>query len=277
MGVRFGMGTRRAALDGLARILDAGALEDLFVGSDDDAAFLYDLLVEAARGRSSTCYWEICRTARRRGVTPEFVIDRAAVLLGSIEERRRIDAYRILCVAPLSPPETIRHAWLEFAKRGHPDVGGDLVAFRRVKDAYEMLRDPERRSEYERYWVRALGPFERVAPPEPVVRALPASEAGSGEKRLAMLMRRLGDEPRPAPPPQAAEAAPAPAAPPTPREERPASGVAEVLSQARHLVRGIDAAELAAVRARVAEEIARLAALEAELAALAAIKRRLPA
>jgi hypothetical protein len=129
--MRFGMGTRRAALDGLTRILDAGALEDLFTGPDDDATFVYDLLVEVARGRSSACYWEICRTARRRGVTPEYVTDRAAVLLGSIEERRRIDAYRILGVEGLASPEAIRHRWLEFAKTGHPDVGGDPAGFRR--------------------------------------------------------------------------------------------------------------------------------------------------
>src|SRR5262245_47923580 len=69
---------RRAVLDGLGRILDASGLEELFSGPDDEAAFLYDLLHDAARGRSSAHYWEVCRTARRRGVTPEYVIDRAA-------------------------------------------------------------------------------------------------------------------------------------------------------------------------------------------------------
>jgi DnaJ-domain-containing protein 1 len=162
--MRFGMGTRRAALDGLLRILDAGALEDLFTGPDGDAVFMYDLLGEAARGRASACYWEICRTARRRGVSPEYVIDRAAVLLASIDERRRIDAYRILGVEGMASAEAIRHRWLEFAKGGHPDVGGDPARFRRVKEAYELLRDPQRRAEYERYWLRALGPFERVVP-----------------------------------------------------------------------------------------------------------------
>jgi hypothetical protein len=160
---------RRAALEGLARILDAGAPEDLFAGgADDEALFLYDLLVETTRARASTYYWEICRTARRFGVSPDFVVDRAVVLLAAMTERRRADLYRILGVPPLASGETIRQQWIEVAKRHHPDAGGDGAVFRHVKQAYEVLRDPERRADYERFWLRALGPFERVAPREDV-------------------------------------------------------------------------------------------------------------
>jgi len=260
MAMRFGMKTRRAALDGLERILDAGALEDLFTGSDDDAAFMYALLAEVARGRGSACYWEICRTARRRGVSPEYVVDRAAVLLASIDERRRIDAYRILGVAGLASPEAIRHRWLEFAKTGHPDVGGDPARFRGVKEAYELLRDPQRRGDYERYWLRALGPIERV-----VSRADDAEAAArrerAGERRLAMVGKRGAA----AEPPPAVEPA-APAEPPS---------VAHVLGRVRAIVRDIDAAELAAVRARLAAEIDRLEAFEHDLGRLLAVKRAL--
>ena len=157
---------RRAALDGLGKILDAGALEELFTGPEDEALFLYDLLQDATRGRAATYYWEICRTARRRGVSPEFVIDRAAVLLATMMERRRTDLYRILGVPPLSSNETIRRRWLEVAKLHHPDVGGDGTVFRQAKQAYDVLSDATRRGDYERFWLRALGPFERVAPAE---------------------------------------------------------------------------------------------------------------
>src|SRR5881296_3004879 len=136
---------RRAALDGLARILDAGAPEELFTGPEREAHSLYGLLVDTARARASAHYWEICRTARRRGVTPEYVVDRAAVLLATIEERRRTDLYRILGVPPLSSGETIREHWLELAKQHHPDVGGDGARFRQAQQAYEILRDPARR------------------------------------------------------------------------------------------------------------------------------------
>ena len=169
--MKLGLWNRRAAVEGLGRILDAGGLEELFGGPDADAEFLYELLVETCRGRNSSYFWEISRTARRRGVTPEYVIDRAAVLLASMEERRRTDLYRILGSPALASGEALRQRWLEFVKTGHPDMGGDPRHFREVKEAYEILRDPARRAEYERFWMRALGPFERVAPPEEEVAA----------------------------------------------------------------------------------------------------------
>src|SRR5437870_13016168 len=110
------MRNRRLALEGLAKMLDAGALEELFTGPDEEAAFVYDLLVDTARARGSVYYSEICRTARRRGVTPDYVIDRAVVLLGAMGERRRTDLYRILGVAPLSSDDVIRQHWLAVAR-----------------------------------------------------------------------------------------------------------------------------------------------------------------
>ena len=164
---------RRAVLDGLGRMLDAAGLEELFTGPDDDALFVFDLLTESARGRSSSYYWEICRTARRRGVTPEYVVDRAAVLLAAIDERRRTDLYRIIGVPPLSSAEVIRQRYLDVAKESHPDTGGDGIRFRQVKESYEILRDADRRAEYERFWLRAIGPIDRVLPAED--RMLPES------------------------------------------------------------------------------------------------------
>ena len=276
------MGTRRAALDGLARILDAGELEELFSGSDEDALFVYDLLVEVARGRSSACYWEICRTARRRGVSPEYVIDRAAVLLTSIEERRRIDAYRILGVEGMASAEVIRHRWLEFAKQGHPDVGGDPARFRRVKEAYELLRDPQRRGEYERYWLRALGPFERVVPRDGELEA-PAVHDGNGDRRLAMVGKRgplTEGVPTNGNAPVATALSPVPQEPvavePTVVDgaEAPPLRLAETLARVRGIVRSIDADELAATRERVAREIERVEALGAMFGELARLKAR---
>ncbi len=168
---------RRAALEGLGKILDAGALEELFVGPEEEALLLYDLLLDATRGRASAYYWEICRTARSRGVSPEFVIDRALVLHATMVERRRTDLYRILGVPPLSSSDTIRRRWLEIAKLHHPDVGGDGTVFRRAKQAYDVLSDAGRRGDYERFWLRALGPFERVAPLHPELLPPPEVEA----------------------------------------------------------------------------------------------------
>ena len=254
---------RRAALDGLARILDAGAPEELFTGPEDEAHFLYGLLVDAARARASAHYWEICRTARRRRVTPDFVVDRAAVLLATIEERRRTDLYRILGVPPLSSGETIREHWLELAKRLHPDVGGDGARFRRAQQAYDILRDPARRAEYERFWLRALGPFERVAPRED----LPPLEVTAAAVRAAQHPAAEG------PPPLAAPAA----AQPAPPSIAAPAGVGALLARVAALLAPVGADDLERLRAELANATAELERARDQLRTLASLKHALEA
>ena len=252
---------RRAALDGLARILDAAAPEELFTGPEDEAHFLYGLLVDTARARASAHYWEICRTARRRSVTPEYVADRAAVLLATIEERRRTDLYRILGVPPLSSGETIREHWLEFAKRHHPDVGGDGGRFRQAQQAYEILRDPARRAEYERFWLRALGPFERVAPRED----LPPFEVTGAPVSTAR--RTVVERP----------AHPAAAEPPPPAFLAEPAGVSGLVARVADLLAPVDAEELDHLRAELARAIADLERVRDQLRTLANLKHALAA
>ena len=246
--------SRRAALDGLGRILDAAAPEELFAGPEEDARFLFGLLVDSARARASSHYWEICRTARRRGVTPEYVTDRAAVLLATIEERRRTDLYRILGVPALSSGERIREHWLDLAKRHHPDAGGDGARFRRAQQAYEVLRDPARRAEYERFWLRALGPFERVAPRED----LAPLEAMAATVRAVPRPTGEGESPSPA--------GPATPAPP-----------GELLARIATLLAPVSADELALLRAELAGVIGELERAREQLGALARLKRSLEA
>ena len=255
---------RRAALDGLARILDAGAPEELFTGPEDEAHFLYGLLVDTARARASAHYSEICRTARRRSVTPDYVVDRAAVLLATIEERRRTDLYRILGVPPLSSGETIREHWLELAKRHHPDVGGDGTRFRQAQQAYEILRDPARRAEYERFWLRALGPFERVAPRED----LPPLEVTAAAVRAAQ-------RPVVAGPPH--PAAPAAAEPTPPASIVEPAGVGELLARVAALLAPVRADDLERLRAELASATADLERARDQLHTLASLKHALEA
>ena len=253
---------RRAALDGLARILDAGAPEELFTGPEDEAHFLYGLLVDTARARASAHYSEICRTARRRSVTPDYVVDRAAVLLATIEERRRTDLYRILGVPPLSSGETIREHWLELAKRHHPDVGGDGKRFRQAQQAYEILRDPARRAEYERFWLRALGPFERVAPRED----LPPLEVTAAAVRAARSV--VAGLPHPGAPASAE---------PTPASIVEPAGVGALLARVAALLAPVGADDLERLRAELASVIAELERARDQLHTLASLKHALEA
>lgn len=282
--MRFEVGSRRAALEGLDLILDAGGLEELFGGPDDEALYLYHLLHEVTRGRSSAYYWEICRTGRRRGVTPEFVIDRASVLLASIEERRRTDIYRVLGVAPLSSEDAIKQRWHEIAKQLHPDVGGDPVLFRQVKEAYEILRDEGRRDEYERFWLRAVGPIARLGdggdvPPAPPGIVAPPPR----ERRVVMVAKRTA----------------APVTEPTTDRGRllldaigrlgdahadldrrlceaglgGIAGMQGVVERLHALVAPLDGEELARARDEVDAAVARVESIGVELARLAELKR----
>ena len=287
------MRNRREALEGLGRILDAGALEDLFAGPDDEAAFLYDLLQEVARGRSSGCYWEICRTARRRNVTPEYVVDRAAILLAAMEERRRTDLYRILGAPPLASQEMLRQCWLDFAKTNHPDVGGDAARFRQVKEAWEILRDPDRRSEYERFWVRALGPFERVTPSDhgegvgPMLaapRTTPPAAQQAPERRVVLVVKKAAAT---APPPPVQEdgtrglrhaAARVLAARDVidRRVRAPGGGgLSALVGQLDAMLAPVAGDEIAGLQAEIADAIARMEALDRDLGRLLALKQAL--
>ena len=299
---------RRAALDGLSKILDAPAPEDLFTGAEDEALFLYDLMTDATRGRSSSYYWEICRTARRRGVTPEYVIDRAAVLHASMAERRRTDLYRILGVPPLASDEMIRQRWLEVAKRHHPDAGGDADTFRHAKQAFEVLRDPERRAEYERFWLRALGPFERVMPHEegPLLEAMQASVRAEARMPMPRVEVRepgypvVAFRPRVVPPREAPRSEPeaAPAAAEGLRgtfqtaarllsaqelldrrfdDVQGASGISALLARVESAMAAVRREDLDALAAEVARGIAEMETIRGQLEVVADLKQRLGA
>lgn len=59
------------------------------------------------------------------------------------------DYYSILAIRPDASPEEVRAAYRRLAKRHHPDVGGEAIAFHAVQEAYNTLADPARRREYD--------------------------------------------------------------------------------------------------------------------------------
>jgi DnaJ-class molecular chaperone len=61
------------------------------------------------------------------------------------------DYYKILHITPDATSEEIRKVYLSLVKRYHPDrYGSDAGPFRDVREAYEVLSDPEKRRLYDR-------------------------------------------------------------------------------------------------------------------------------
>jgi curved DNA-binding protein len=64
-----------------------------------------------------------------------------------------IDYYRILGTDPTANQQTIRSAYRRLARQYHPDVARSKSAdkqFLLVREAYEVLCDPEKRRQYDR-------------------------------------------------------------------------------------------------------------------------------
>lgn len=79
------------------------------------------------------------------------------------------DYYRILQVHPEASPEVIQAAYRRLARQRHPDSGGSDAAMQELNEAYEVLSDPVKRREYDRWYAdrRPEAPPEVSAPPPP--------------------------------------------------------------------------------------------------------------
>jgi len=70
--------------------------------------------------------------------------------------------YEVLGVDRSAAPEVIRAAYRAQVRSKHPDVGGDVDAFRQLVSAYEVLSDPSARAAYDR---TLAGSGTRSGPP----------------------------------------------------------------------------------------------------------------
>jgi len=61
------------------------------------------------------------------------------------------DYYKILGVSKSASRDEIKRAYYNLAHKYHPDKGGDEKKFKEVKEAYEVLSDPEKRTQYDQF------------------------------------------------------------------------------------------------------------------------------
>lgn len=61
------------------------------------------------------------------------------------------DYYKILGVGKNASADEIRRAYRQLAQQYHPDKGGDPEKFKEVNEAYQVLSDPQRRTQYDQF------------------------------------------------------------------------------------------------------------------------------
>lgn len=79
------------------------------------------------------------------------------------------DYYQTLGVEPGAGEAEIKTAYRRLARKYHPDVSKEAGAedrFKAVNEAYEALRDPEKRAAYDQLRARGYRPGDEVQPPQ---------------------------------------------------------------------------------------------------------------
>lgn len=67
-----------------------------------------------------------------------------------------VDLYSILHVQRDASQEEMKRAYKKLCVQHHPDKGGDENEFKKVSEAYNILKDPEKRQIYDRYGMEGL-------------------------------------------------------------------------------------------------------------------------
>jgi len=73
------------------------------------------------------------------------------ILLTLKNESSMRDYYKILGVSRNASPGEIKKAYYKLAHKYHPDKGGDEKKFKEINQAYQILSDKEKRTQYDRF------------------------------------------------------------------------------------------------------------------------------
>ncbi len=114
------------------------------------------------------------------------------------------DYYAVLGVEPSAGDAEIKTAYRRLARKYHPDVSKEPGAeeqFKAVNEAYEALRDPQKRAAYDQLRARGYRPGEEFRPPPDFGRGGPGAQefdfeeifggAGGGSVRVNVNGRQL--------------------------------------------------------------------------------------
>lgn len=67
------------------------------------------------------------------------------------------DYYEVLGVGKTASPDEVKKAFRRLAVEHHPDRGGDEAKFKEVSEAYEVLKDTEKRKRYDQFGHAGVG------------------------------------------------------------------------------------------------------------------------
>jgi O-antigen ligase len=137
----------------IARLAQPEPLPDLSALCPDRRE-LTGILLDIRRGLRSSCYAELRATAERQHLDVRHLVQKAETLLISMHLASRTDYYAILGVDQDASSEVIHEKWVAKMRVYHPDNYEDPTGWIAdqswsLNEAYTVLKDPEKRREYD--------------------------------------------------------------------------------------------------------------------------------